>query len=356
MSYYSSTLFSFLGKNSTTGLDISDHALVTAELLKKNKGLSLGRYDMEALPLGLIESGMVHNPNRLIEILSRFVRKNKIKNARISVPVEKVYFATYTVPNVSAKKLRDEVKKNLKEHVPVPVSELLVSYDVLAKSDREVVVHVSAVSKILIKKYLSVFKRAGLSASAIELKGHSLLRSLIAKKDDQAYMIVEFGFLKTTVYIVQEGVLLGQIESPVGGMLLSRLLEKNCNILFEDAESFRKEHGISKNPEHKKLCMPLMKGLSVLTDDIDDLYIHWHTAKHDLIKKHKIEKIILVGDNADMPGLAAYIQATLRLPVEDGNVWTNIMDIKTELPPVTFRDSLHFAGALGLALGGFENE
>jgi hypothetical protein len=45
----------------------------------------------------------------------------------------------------------------------------------------------------------------------------------------------------------------------------------------------------------------------------------------------------------------------MKSQVEMANVWVNIVDTKSYIPEMSFRQSLAFSTALGLALGDFYN-
>ena len=66
-----------------------------------------------------------------------------------------------------------------------------------------------------------------------------------------------------------------------------------------------------------------------------------------------IEKIILCGGDANLLGLTDYLSASLKIPVERADIWTNIDYRDGFIPEIEFNDSLRYATAVGLALGGF---
>jgi Tfp pilus assembly PilM family ATPase len=91
--------------------------------------------------------------------------------------------------------------------------------------------------------------------------------------------------------------------------------------------------------------LALGNAISVIRDEIERVIIYWHT--HDE-KNGAVEKIILSGSNANMPGLAEYLEESLRVKVEKGNVWLNFPRYKDEVPEIPLTDSLSFSPLLGI--------
>jgi Tfp pilus assembly PilM family ATPase len=63
-----------------------------------------------------------------------------------------------------------------------------------------------------------------------------------------------------------------------------------------------------------------------------------------------VSRVILVGGNANMAGLAEYLEAALEVEVVIGNVWTNVFSFQEHIPTMHHRESLEFATSIGLAL------
>src|SRR3989339_2204129 len=73
------------------GLDISDESLKFVELVATRNGLGVGRYGERSIPLGVIESGKIKDPERMVETLSSLRKEEGVKSVRVSLPEEQVY-------------------------------------------------------------------------------------------------------------------------------------------------------------------------------------------------------------------------------------------------------------------------
>jgi len=101
--------------------------------------------------------------------------------------------------------------------------------------------------------------------------------------------------------------------------------------------------------------MSFVNVVSALRDEINNMYIYWHTHKYEEGKVgDKIKKIILVGGNANLLGLDEYLSSSLKVRVEKADVWSNVSFPEGYIPPINFYNSLSYASAIGLALKKFD--
>jgi Tfp pilus assembly PilM family ATPase len=66
-----------------------------------------------------------------------------------------------------------------------------------------------------------------------------------------------------------------------------------------------------------------------------------------------VTRAILVGGNATVRGLPEYLAASLKIPVELGDVFRNLAPRGEWLPPLDYTESLAYGTAVGLALRNY---
>ena len=97
--------------------------------------------------------------------------------------------------------------------------------------------------------------------------------------------------------------------------------------------------------------------IPALTDLIEQIkrylsYYQTHASHEHLPPNGKgVSKIFLCGGGANLKRLTDFLSTELKIPVELGNPWINILpEPLKEVPELPFEKSLSYTTALGLAL------
>jgi Tfp pilus assembly PilM family ATPase len=93
---------------------------------------------------------------------------------------------------------------------------------------------------------------------------------------------------------------------------------------------------------------------ALFRQEIEKVYVYWNKHRSSVDASVSIQKVILSGKEALTPGFKEYLNQTLKLPIEVGNVWSNLASFDEYVPPIPLALSLNFGAAIGLALP--ENE
>ncbi len=338
------------------GLDISDESLKFVELVATRNGLGVGRYGERSIPLGVIESGKIKDPERMVEILSSLRKEEGVKSVRVSLPEEQVYLFQLRLEKSGLKNIREGIELALEEHVPLTAPDAIFDYDLVNEDAQSLEVQVTAIPKNIIENYLSIFKNSDISVQSFELEAQAISRAVIKDGDMETYMIVDFGKKRTGIFIVSRGIVMFTSTLDVGGVMLTNMIQKNFGVSYEEADKMKQQYGLLRNTENKEIFSVLLNSVSVLRDEIVKHFLYWHTHKDEEGKNNQpIKKIILCGGDANLIGLADYISVSMKSSVEMANVWTNIINTKKSIPEMNFKQALAFATALGLSLGDFDD-
>ncbi len=339
------------------GLDISDESIKFVELVTDRKGIKLGRYGEELIPLGIIESGKIKNEKKIEEILINLKKNKGIHSVRVSLPEEQVYIFRVVLQKEGLKNIREGIELSLEEHIPIKAEEVIFDFEIIKETEKELELQVAAIPSIVIDTYLAVFKNSFISVQSFELEAQAISRSVIKKGDKETYMIVDFGKKRTGIFIVSQGVVMFASTLDFGGEMLSSMIKKSFNISIEEAEKMKQEYGLQRNLENKEIFAVLLNGVSILRDEISKHFLYWQTHKDEEGENNPpIKKIILCGGDSNLVGLSDYFSVSMKNKVEIANVWSNIIDTGKNVPDIDFKRALSFATAIGLALGDFEHD
>lgn len=339
---------------SSVGFDISDQSIKYAGLIQKDGGLQLGKFGSIRLEPGIIKSGEIFDPLKLKKILSDFSKKENIKFVRVALSEQQIYLFTLFLPDMEYDVTYGAIELQLEEHIPIDANNVIFDFEILEKKDGKMMVQVVASPRSVVDNYISIIKDAGMTPLSIEVEGQAIARSVMKSGSNETAMIVDFGELRTGISVVSNESIHFTSTIDIGGISITKLIEKNFGISFEEAEELKQKTGLKKTIVHSDLFPVLLNGVSVLRDEINRHFVYWHTHKEENGQdRPHIEKIILCGGDSNLPGLKDYLSSSLRVKVEIADVWVNINSFGKYIPEINFNNSLGFATALGLALRDF---
>ncbi|MFA6355067.1 MAG: pilus assembly protein PilM [Candidatus Paceibacterota bacterium] len=343
---------SYLAMNSFA-IDISDQSIKYGELLATPHGLRLGRFGKERIGEGVVVSGKIEDQDKLALVLKKIKEKENLHFVRVSLPEEQMYLFTLSLPKVDEKNLRNIILLQIEEHIPLKAIDTVFEYDIISSGDKNILVLVSAIALTTVEGYLSAFKKAGLSPLSFELEAQAISRAVVPSDDMGPVMIVDFGETRTGVSIVHENKVFFTTTLDMGGVSLTNMIAKNFSLPFEKAEEMKHSYGLGGISNIEDIFPVILNGISVLRDELNKQYLYWKNHDNLGIKHDEIGRIILCGGDANLTGLADYLEASMKIRVDHANAWINISDMKISIPSMSFEESLGYATVLGLALGGF---
>lgn len=333
-------------------IDISDQSIKYGQLVKNSKGLSLGKYGKEKIPQGVIVSGKIEKEDQLVDILKNIKEKNKLHFIRVSLPEEQMYLFTLSVPKTENEDLRDVILLQIEEYIPLKALDVIFDYDVIRDDGVNLLIEVVSIASTIIEGYISIFNKAGLVPVAFEIEAQAIARAVVPTNETSPVMIVDFGDARTGVSIHQNGRTFLTTTLSIGGVDLTNMIAKTYSIPFEEAEIKKQEYGLNTTSKAEDIFSVILNGISVLRDELNKQFIYWETHGN-VAKNEQINHIILCGGDANLTGLAQYLELSLKIKVENANVWVNILDTKNSAPDMTFEESLGYATVLGLSLGNY---
>lgn len=334
------------------GLDISDRFIKFLELIKTPQGYRLGRHGELALPPGVLAGGAIKQPDKYKEILIDLRRRFDLTDVFLSLPDDQAYIFSLDLPALSLDDLAGSVELQIEEHVPLPIDEVVFDFEVIKTEalTGEVSVGVVALPKNLVVQHEVALEEVGINLLAIEDQGNALIRSLLKDPIPENLAIVDLGRTHTAVYWVNRGVVVHSAAAPVGGEAITHNIEKSMQVDFAQAEKMKMTQGLLRSDANRPVFEAIIPVVSAIREEIQKFTIYWGDKKS--AEAQTLEKIILVGGQSSLPGLAEYLTNNLACPVEIANPWIKIFPSGYN-PGLSLEESLRFGTALGLALRNY---
>ncbi|NTV22622.1 MAG: type IV pilus assembly protein PilM [Candidatus Yonathbacteria bacterium] len=336
---------------SAVGLDITDRRVRFLELSGSRGSMEVTRYGESPIAPGIIVGGTIKKPLEFAAILQSMKRKYGFEFVRVSLPEERAYIVHMDVPYVEDTNLYDAISFRLEEYVPFKPDQVVFDFIPLSET-RETAgtIHVLAavMPKEDVQTYLDVLDQVGMTPIALHIEGQAMARAIVPECDNQTYMIVDIGRLRTGVSIVREGVVRFTSTVDIGSDSFSHDIIDALGVDEVEAERMKNEHTL--NIREHELERVLRPSLERMSDEIIKLYEYWHTYQAGRTGETPVYHVLLSGGGANLQGLAEYLGKKANIPVSVGNPWENVNSFDIYIPPIEKHAALGYATVIGLAL------
>lgn len=340
----------------TLGLDISDRSVKFVKLGRTPDGLAVVDFGEREVPVGAIVGGRVVNTIAVTAVLADIRQATGASHIAASLPEEETFIARLTLPTLRAKEIRGALELQLEEHIPLSPGDAVFDYErylLPTALNPELGLVIAALPRRTVMAYLAIIKAAGFVASSLEIEATALARAFFTRAATATVLVVDLGKVRTGLSIIRgQLVFLSSTINAISGDDFTLAIKKTLNVSTVEAEKLKVTEGLA-SASRREQFFALVPILSALKDEITKTYLYWNERVGAEPGIQPVSQIILTGGQATLPGLANYLASTLRLPVEIGNVWTNIYGQYRTVPPINFTNASRYATALGLALRPF---
>ena len=349
------------------GLDISDESFKFVQLKRGKNETRLSCFSFGDFPSEVMINGEVKDEDAIVKNLqSAFLNpkfgKLTSRYTVCSMPEEHSFIRVIQLPKMSIKETKEAVKWEVEQNVPMDINDVYYDWQAAQVEDKNINhqdILISATPKKIADSYMSILKKCGLLVKALEVESVAVSRSLVPDlKTDGPVLLVDLGATRTSFIIFSGSAIQFTSSLPVAG---NKMIEAIMGMLKTDrieAKRLFYDVGLDKQADGGRAAAALYPMVSDLAGQIKE-YISFYEShaahEHALKSGTSVKKILLCGGASNLTGLTIYLASILKIPVEAGNPWVNILkgNIR-EVPALPYRRSLSYTTALGLALSGIQ--
>lgn len=252
----------------------------------------------------------------IVELLTATVRqmKTSARTALATVPPFSAFLTVLTFPEMSATELSKAIEYQVRQYVPLPLSEIVFDWRKVYEYEdergyRQQQILVISVPQEQIHKYQHIFSRAGLHLKTLEIESLSIIRSLIGT-DPTPTVIIDIGSRSTNIVFAEKGQLRMSSQSDYGGATLTESVASSLNINQSRAEELKREKGIVGIGADYELSTIMLPFLDVIINEVKTAYAHYQSQ---FPAAPAMERAILSGGGANLKGIEKYFKRELEL-------------------------------------------
>lgn len=350
-------VFSKLLPKRSLGIDIGTSAIKIVELSGGGERIKLENYgeiSAQALyqrPFRTFEkSTFLLSSQEVAKGIKAIISEAQIKTRRsiFSIPDFSSFFTNFELPAMTKEELSQAVNFEARRHIPLPLTEVTIDWEIIkGKVNRTPLkILLVAVPNEIINQYRQIAQVSQLELIALEAEVFGLLRSLIAENEKGIISLVDIGAQSTICSIIEKGVLIKSHSFDFGGNQLTAQIARSLVIDYQTAEDLKTKFGLRAEEKNiSKIILPL---IDLVIREIEKISKGFYQAEGK-----EIEKFILAGGTALLPGLKEYFEDRFQKEVEIANPFARIF-----YPPI-LEETLKemgptYAIAVGMALRGLE--
>jgi type IV pilus assembly protein PilM len=345
----------FKKKERFLGIDISPSAIKLMELSRSGQRYQVEAMAVEPLPDGVMED---RNPTALDQIGAIIKRALKssgtsLKKAAVAVPTSSVITRTIPMP---ADYGEDEIELNIQieaaQYIPFPLEEIHLDFQMLGPSRnnegmQDVMIVASRRENVDLRE--EALNEAGLKTVVVDVEAYALENiypfmsgGAGTEGGDALTAVIDLGSTITTLYVLQSEKVIFTREQSFGGEQLTQAIADTYNMTKEQAELAKRSGEVSEDYPAAVL-EPFKQSVA---SQIDNALQFFFSSSH----YNSVDKIIMVGGVAMIPGLDQVVSTQLTIPTMVGNPFENMESAKRVNRRSLERDAPLFAVACGLAM------
>jgi type IV pilus assembly protein PilM len=340
------------------GLDVGTSAVRAAWVTGGRGGRSLVKFGQVALSAGAVEGGEIRDPEAVSAAISQLWKRAKIKskNTIVGVANQRVVVRQVDLPFMEEKDLRSSLKFQVAEHIPMPVEDAEIDFQIIddfMTEDGEHMIRVLLVAAAsdMVHSVVSAVSAAGLHPTGVDLTPFAVARAVSSTARGEsgiagAEAVIDVGAGVTNIIVHHNGEPRFVRILLVGGDFATTGLAEQMGITFEEAEALKFDLGRGVGPEDaRKTLAGRVNGLVSEIQGSIDYYLSLEDSEH-------VASVVVTGGGSLTPGLLERLEASLGTQVRRGAALGDVSVKKSgltneqvaQIEPVA-------AAAVGLAMG-----
>lgn len=341
-------------KSGYLGVDLGTSGIKIVEVVARGGRAYLSTYGIVEEEINLLDMDerKAAEVGKLLRELVVYTHATSHR-ALSALPNYTVFSSIISLPHLSKRELERAVQWEAKKLIPTPLEDVVLDWKVLLGvptlkdgKPRSAKVLITAAPRKLIATFLGIFKAAGLDLVSLETESFSIIRSLIGHEKSGA-LIVDLGASSTEVTAAAFGVPVVNRSVKFAGGELSRMLALALGVLPPVAEQFKRDLSVA-NASLANLP-PFVEPFSTLLNELRFVEDSFVREMEDFGGGVRIEKVVLTGGQAYLPGLASELSTVLGSRAFVGNPFAHTVYPK-EMEETLQDAAPRFGVAVGLGM------
>jgi len=306
-------------KKEAMGLDIGSSAIKLVQLEETAAGYRLKGFSMVNLPPDAVGDGVIKDPPVVVDAIKEAVAKAGVRGrgAVISVSGHSVIMKKVLLPRATPEELAEAIPLEAEHHIPFPIDDVYLDFQVVGEprgNGGHIDVLLVAVKKVKVDEYVAVVEEAGLDPVVVDVDAFALANQFEVNhpfEEREVVALIDIGASVMKTNVVRGSAPIFARDIPFGGHNYTQAIVKRLNIPWDRAEAAKcgqEVPGVRWDD-----LVPSLEAVSrELSLEIQRTFDYFAS----LTESERIDRIVLSGGCAKLPGIDVFLGASWGIPVE----------------------------------------
>jgi type IV pilus assembly protein PilM len=346
----------FKSQKQLVGLDVGSSSLKLAEILETKTGYILNHFSEIALDKGVIEDGVLVDPDALTEKIKALFKGTGLQRKAVvtSLSGHAAIVKKVTLSTMEEAELRDFIHDEASKYLPFDdMDDVNYDFQILGQNEynpNQMEVILVAAKKDVIESFTEAIENAGLTVMIMDVDTFSMETAFEANYDfdpTDIVVMVNIGASITNINVVKGGMSIFTRDFTLAGNSITEAIQSSQNLAFAAAEAMKINGPDADEMTRQAFRESLMSYADPICTEIERSIDYFRsTSGGDSVKK-----ILLTGGVAAIPGITTDLMQRLGIETEVLDPFrtiecnTKVLDAEriSEIRPIA-------AVAVGLAL------
>jgi len=345
--------------NTVLSIDISTAAVKLLELSKAGSRYRVESYAVAPLPKDAVIDKNIANVNVIADAIQVALKQSgsKLKQATVAVAGSAVMTKIITMDaSLTDDQMEEQIMIEADQYVPYPLDEINFDFEVQRINENNpamVDVLLAASRRENVDDRVEALAKAGLKARIVDVEAFamenafSLLSDQFADSTEgQTVAIADIGATITNLMVLHDYRTVYAREQSFGGKQLTEEIQRRYGLSYEEAGLAKRHGGLPDNytadvldPFRRAIVQQIQRSLQFFVSSSAN---------------RAIDRIILAGGCASIPGVEQLVEKSLGVPVYVANPFVNMTLSNKVKSQSLSNDAPAMMTACGLALRSFD--
>lgn len=247
----------------------------------------------------------------------------KKKNVVVGMSSAKTFTTIIDIPNMSAAELKNTIKYQTEQYIPMSADEAKVDWALLGQSlhdSKQQEVLIASTTNSYAEERLEFIENLGFNVIAIEPDPIAMVRALLPSGINDARLIIDVGESSTDLAITYNDCPRLVRTIPMGIRSLVRIAAQNLNVQEDQARQFILKFGLAPDKLEGQVYRAIESTLENFASELVKSVKFFQTRYPNT----PVSGILLSGFAAILPQFGEYIAAKTSIPSAIANPWQKV--------------------------------